>query len=57
VIGGSSGNIDERLEELPLWHCSRDDVLRAILDYYRLLRETILTFAAPAIDSYNKEFR
>jgi hypothetical protein len=48
-------DIDERLEELPLWRCARDDVLRATLDYYRLAHETTLIFAAAAIDSDNKE--
>ena len=40
--------IDERLRQLPLWGCARDNVLKATLDYYRDAHEAVLMVGAAA---------
>jgi len=48
-------DIDEQLEELPLWRCARDDVLRATLDFYRGAHEIVLLAAAYMISQGSQE--
>ena len=47
--------IDERLKQLPLWRCPRDDVIKATLDFYRDVHEVIL-IAISAVTSGSEEF-
>ena len=55
VMRGVEREIDERIEQLPLWRCGRDNVLKAILDFYRLAHETSLMASAWATCNENKE--
>src|SRR5271166_2598853 len=47
--------IDEHLEQLPLWRCARDGVLKVALDYYRGVYEVILIESSVALASQNQE--
>jgi len=47
--------IDEHLEQLPLWRCARDGVLKAALDYYRGVYEVILIESSSALANQNQE--
>src|SRR5258708_3445257 len=48
-------DVDQRIEQLPLWRCARANVLKATLDFYRLAHETSLICSAWATNSGNPE--
>lgn len=56
IIRRVEQDIDQRIEQLPLWRCARGSVVRAALDFYRPAHETRLIFLAWAESGNTKAF-